>query len=69
MSETHFSNEPPKKGGRVEVVHGAPPRPYVVRSWINEQLVDEKAFGTKAEADQYQAARHKQRSNASRPEG
>lgn len=59
MSETQFGSAPPQNGSRVEVVHGTPPRSYVVKSWVNGQLVDEKAFSVEADAKQYQVTQAK----------
>lgn len=54
MSETKFEAEPPKRGTRVSIISGKPPRPYVVQAWKDGQIVEERACQTRDEAEQLQ---------------
>lgn len=54
MSDTQFTKAAPGDGSRVELAAGTPPHAYVVKTWVGGQLVDEKGFANKAEAERYQ---------------
>lgn len=53
MSDTQFTDKAPEKGNRVEITYSTSPTPYVVKTWVDGQLVDARPLGSRADADKY----------------
>jgi len=51
MSDTDFTDSSPEKGNRVEIKHL--PDSYVVKTWVDGRLVDERPLDTLDQALEY----------------